>query len=107
MGDVTPEFLAAVSEHTGVPEFMLSGDTIAAVWDSAQAAVDWKQATAPRPPTAAVTATPPPARPIPRQQLVEGDVWLQAWRSGRLTRMGAPKPPPRRIGEPHRNAGPG
>jgi hypothetical protein len=107
VSDVTPEIIQAVSEKTGVPAEFLSGDTIGAVWDSAQRAVDWKQATAPRPPTAAVSATLPPARPIPRQQLVEGDDWLQAWRSGRLTPMGAPKPPPRRIGEPHRNAGPG
>jgi hypothetical protein len=104
---VTPEFLAAVSAHTGVPEFMLSGDTIAAVWDSAQAAVDWKEATAPQPPTAAVSASSPQARPIPmQQQLTTGDDWLRAWRMGRLTAMGAPQPPPRRNGEPHRNAGP-
>jgi hypothetical protein len=107
MSDVIPEFLAAVSAYTDVPAEFLCGSTASEVWDSAQRAVDWKQATAPRPPTAAVSATPEPARPIPRQQLVEGDDWLQAWRSGRLTQMGAPKPPPRHIGEPHRNAGPG
>lgn len=37
--DVTPELIQAVSEHTGVPAFMLAGDTIAAVWDSARRAV--------------------------------------------------------------------
>lgn len=52
MGEVTPQFLAAVSEHTGVPASLLSGDTPAAVWDSARAgaAVDWKTAAPPTPP---------------------------------------------------------
>lgn len=36
MADVTPEFLAAVSEHTGVPVKFLTGDTTADVWDCAQ-----------------------------------------------------------------------
>jgi len=36
MGDVTPEFIAAVSQHTGVPRCLLTCDTTDAVWDRAQ-----------------------------------------------------------------------
>jgi hypothetical protein len=105
-GGVTPEFLAAVSEHTGVPKQFLSGNTIPEVWASARQAVEWKEATAPPPPTAAVSASSQPYR-IPMQSLVPGnDDWMTAWRAGRLTPMGVPQPPPRRNGEAHKNAGP-
>jgi hypothetical protein len=110
MSDVTPEFLAAVSEHTGVPVNFLTGDTTAAVWDSAQTAVDWKASTAPepqRPPTAAVSVSSPPACvPTPQSLVAGSDDWLTAWRAGRLGPAGLPQPPPRRTGEAHRNAGP-
>ena len=46
MSDITSDFLAGVSEWTGVPVNMLSGDTIDAVWDSARRAVEWMHATA-------------------------------------------------------------
>jgi hypothetical protein len=104
--DITPEFIDAVSKYTDVPAFLLSGDTAAAVWESAQRAVDWKTSTAPRPATAAVSAASPPPRRIPVQQLVPGDDWLSAWRSGRLTPMGAPQPPPRRSNGHSRHNGP-
>jgi hypothetical protein len=87
MSDVTSEFLAAVSVHTGVPMEFLRGDTIPAVWDSAQAAIDWKTSTAPAappPPTAAVSPSVPHG-PIPMRQLVPGDDWTGAWRQGRFT----------------------
>jgi D-aminopeptidase len=99
MSDVTPGLLAAVSAHTGVPVEFLSGDNIAAVWDSARSAIDWKTSTAPQappqPPTAAVSPSSQPYR-IPMQQLVPGDDWTAAWRAGRLTPKGVPAPPPRR-----------
>jgi hypothetical protein len=110
MSDVTPEFLAAVSDHTGVPVEFLTGDSTRAVWDSAQAAIDWKNATLPTGAnapvtTAAVSPTSQPTRITP-QQLVQGDDWMSAWRAGRLTPLGAPAPPPRRTGESQRNAAP-
>ena len=43
---VTPEFLAAVSEHTGVPAQFLAGDTAADVWASARTATEWRHAPA-------------------------------------------------------------
>jgi len=105
---MTPEFILAVSGFTGVPAFMLSGDSAAAVWDSAQRAVDWKAATAPQatpqPPTAAV---PVPSASRIVQMLGEApDDWMAAWRAGQLAGRGAPAPPPRRKGERHRNAAP-
>jgi hypothetical protein len=107
MGDVTPEFIAAVSAHTGVPEWFLTGDTVDAVWDGAQRLVDWKASTAaPQPPTAAVPASSPPPTRITAQQLVRGDDWMGAWRAGRLTPMGAPQPPPRRNNGHNRHNGP-
>jgi hypothetical protein len=99
---VTPEFIRAVSEETGVPEWLLTAggnNTMEGVWSRASDAVEWKYATAPaepRPPTAAVSASSPPPTRIPLQQSVPGDDWLGAWRAGRLTPMGAPAPPPRR-----------
>jgi hypothetical protein len=103
---VSPEFIQAVAETTGVPASLLSGSTIREVWDSAQAAVDWKQATAPtQPPTAAVSPSSQPYR-IPMQQLVPGDDWTGAWRQGRLTPLGVPQPPPRRNNGHNRHNGP-
>jgi hypothetical protein len=111
VSDITPEFLAGVFEWTGVPVNMLSGDTIPAVWDSAQRVVDWKQATTqPSAPSAATSAVPvPQVEQVSRQVMYPhqtADDWLTAWRSGRLGRLGAPAPPPRRNGEAHRNAAP-
>src|SRR5271169_5627859 len=96
-GGVTPEFMAAVSEHTRVPVQFLSGNTIPEVWQSARNAVEWKEASAapPQPTTAAVSPSSRPYR-IPIQQLVPGDDWTGAWRQGRLTPLGVPQPPPRR-----------
>jgi hypothetical protein len=48
-----------------------------------------------QPPTAAVDAASPPPTPITPQQLVEGDDWLTAWRTGRLAPFGLPAPPER------------
>jgi hypothetical protein len=102
MDDVTPEFVRAVSEETGVPGWLLTqggNNTMEGIWSRASDAVEWKTKTAPaapQPPTAAVPATTPPPTRITSQQLVEGDDWLGAWRAGRLTPMGAPQPPPRR-----------
>ncbi len=97
MGTVTPEFVAAVSAHTGVPQMFLTGDTTAEVWDAAQRLADWKARTSPAaPPTAAVSASSPPPTRITAQQLVKGDQWTAAWRAGRLTPLGAQQPPPRR-----------
>jgi hypothetical protein len=84
---VTPEFLEAVSAYTDVPVEYLCGDAARAVWDSAQRAVDWKQAIVPRPPTAAVSPTSRPTT-VPVQQLVPGDDWMRAWRAGRLGTIG-------------------
>lgn len=55
---VNLELLEAISQHTGVPVSMLSGQTIADVWVSAQAAVDWANTSAPQPATAAVPVLP-------------------------------------------------
>lgn len=91
---VTPEFLAAVSAHTGVPAEFLTGDTAAGVWEAAQRAVDWREATAPpAPPTAAVSAS-IPYKPMTPQPLGEVSV-MDAYRQGRLADRGAPAPPPR------------
>jgi len=107
MSDVTPEFLTAVSEHTGVPVDFLTGDTIAAVWDSARRAVEWKQATAPLPPQTATAAVSVPSDDRIVQMHGEPPTdWMRAWRSGLLAGRGAPTPPLRRTGEQHRNAGP-
>jgi hypothetical protein len=106
--DITPEFINAVSKFTDVPAFMLIGDTAAAVWDSAQRAVDWKTSTAPAAPptlTGAVSAS-VPYGPIPMQQLVPGDDWTGAWRQGRLAPLGVPQPPPRRNSGHNRHNGP-
>lgn len=82
-GDLTPEFFAGVSKHTGVPIEFLSALTIDAVWECAKRAVEWQQAApAPPPPTAAVAPS-MQSRPIPMQQLVPGDDWTGAWRQGR------------------------
>lgn len=98
-GDITPEFLAAVSKETGVPEWLLTAggvNTTEGIWSRARDAVDWKAATAPAAPrTAAVSPSSHPTR-VSMQQLVPGDDWLGAWRAGRLTPRGAPQPPPRR-----------
>jgi hypothetical protein len=106
MSDITPEFLAGVSEWTGVPVNMLSGDTIPAVWDSAQRAMDWRLATAApaQPATAAVPV--PSANRIVQMRSEAPDDWMAAWRSGLLAGRGAPAPPPRRTGEHHSNAAP-
>jgi hypothetical protein len=107
---VTPEFVAAVSDWTGVPAPILSGDSAAAIWESAKLAEQWRSNSAPeppRPPTAAVSPTSPPTRVPTPQSVVPVDDWLSAWRSGRLGPAGIRQPPPRRTGEPHRNAGPG
>jgi hypothetical protein len=92
---VTPEFIAAVSAHTGVPAEFLAGGTAAEVWDAAQRLVDWKVSTAaPQPPTAAVAAS-LPDKPITPQGCVPDGDYLAAWRSGRLAPAGIPAPPPR------------
>jgi hypothetical protein len=104
---VSDEFLNAVSQHTGVPTEMLSGDTINAVWDSARTAVEWKQAAAPPAPSPATAAVPVP--PLDRSVQMQGkapDDWMAAWRAGGLAGLGVPAPPPRRTGERHRNAAP-
>jgi hypothetical protein len=107
MSDITPEFIEAVSNFTDVPAFMLSGDTPADVWDSAQRAVDWKQAQPPAPPQPATAAVPvPSANRIVQMRGEAPDDWMAAWRSGQLAGRGAPAPPPRRTGEQHRNAAP-
>lgn len=106
MSDVTSDFLAAVSQHTSVPVGMLSGDTIDAVWDSARAAVEWKQATAPlAPPATAAVPVPTPDRTVQMRGEAPDD-WMAAWRAGQLAGRGAPAPPPRRNGERHRNVAP-
>jgi hypothetical protein len=99
MSDEMQQLIHAVSEHTGIPVSMLSGDTAAAVWDSAIRAEQWRVSTAPaapRPPTAAVSPA-SPQTPIPTpQQIVNGSGdYLSAWRSGRLAPAGIPAPPPR------------
>ena len=98
-GYVTPEFLAAVSAHTGVPVQFLSGSTIDAVWESAKRAVEWKEATAPAVPPPLTSAVSPSYGPVPMRP-VPDDV-LRAWREGQLAERGAPAPPPRRNGERH------
>jgi len=98
MSDITPEFVRAVSEETGVPEWLLTQggvDTTEGIWARARQAVDWKASTAPPPPTAAVSASLPPATRVTPQQLVEGDDWLRAWRTGKLAPVGIPAPPQR------------
>jgi hypothetical protein len=99
MNDQVPdEFRTAVSGLTGVPVWMLRGETPQQAWQSA-------------PPP------PPPPPPLPTtygvgqiSQETTGYLnpaaQLEAWRQGRLERMGAPAPPPRRTGEQHRNAPP-
>ena len=93
---MTPEFIAAVSTHTGVPAEFLTGGTAAEVWDAAQRLVDWKASTAPppSPPTAAVSASLPDKPITPQGCAPDGD-YLAAWRSGRLVPAGIPAPPPR------------
>jgi hypothetical protein len=109
MSEVSAEFLNAVSRHTGAPVNMLSGDTIPAVWDSAQRAVDWRQATAapapPLQPATAAVSVPSADRIVQMRGEPPGD-WMAAWRAGQLAGRGAPAPPPRRTGEQHRNAAP-
>jgi hypothetical protein len=93
---VTPEFIAAVSAHTGVPAEFLTGGTAAEVWDAAERLARWKaEAAAPQPPTAAVPAS-LPCEPITPQGCVPDGDYLAAWRSGRLAPAGIPAPPPRR-----------
>lgn len=108
MSDVTPEFLAAVSEHTGVLVDFLTGDTIAAVCDSARRAVEWKQATAPplSPQTATAAVSVPSDDRIVQMHGESPTDSMRAWRSGLLAGRGATIPPLRRTGEQHRNAGP-
>jgi hypothetical protein len=106
--DITPEFIDAVSAFTDVPAEFLTGDTAAAVWASAQAAIDWKYAAAPqvppRPATAAVSV--PSANRIVQMRGDTPEDWMAAWRAGQLGGRGAPAPPPRRTGEAHRNVRP-
>jgi hypothetical protein len=107
--DITDEFLNLVSKFSEVPVEYLRGDTAQAVWDSAQAAIDWKnaaQATGANAPVTSSAVNPNTHTPIRSQQLVPGDDWMAAWRAGRLTPLGAPAPPPRRNGSGHRDAGP-
>jgi hypothetical protein len=96
----------AVSRHTGVPVNMLSGDTIDAVWDSARAAVEWKQATAPPPPPPTAVVPVPMLDRTVQMRGEAPDDWMAAWRAGQLAGRGAPAPPPRRTGEQYRNAAP-
>jgi hypothetical protein len=101
MGDVTPEFLAAVSAHTGVPEWLLTAggvNTTEGIWSRASDAVEWAARTAPpaapKPPTAAVSAS-IPGKPITPQGCAPDGDYLAAWRSGKLSPAGIPAPPPR------------
>ncbi|OBJ81987.1 hypothetical protein [Mycobacterium asiaticum] len=94
MGDVTDEFVAAVSRETGIPAEFLSGESTSAVWDTVHRLVEWKRATAPQPTTAAVSATPPPPRPITPLP-PDGVSVMDAYRQNRLADRGAPAPPPR------------
>jgi hypothetical protein len=104
---VSDEFRQAASEKTGVPVWMLNGDSIDAVWDSARRAVESKQATAPLPPQPATAAVSVPSddRIVQMHREPPAD-WMRAWRSGQLAGRGAPTPPPRRTGEQYRNAAP-
>jgi hypothetical protein len=111
--DITPEFIEAVSQETGVPEWLLTqggNTTTEGVWARARQAVAWKRGTAPTPPrpqTAAVSPESPPTRvPTPQSAMAGNDDWRRAWRLGNLGPAGIPAPPPRRTGEAHRNAGP-
>jgi hypothetical protein len=91
---VTPEFITAVSAHTGVPAEFLTGDTAADIWDAAGRLARWKASTAAPPPTAAVSAS-VPNEPITVQGCVPDGDYLAAWRAGRLAPAGIPAPPPR------------
>jgi hypothetical protein len=105
MGDITPEFIAAVSQHTGVPAEFLNGSTAAEVWNAAERLTRWKAGSAAPPPTAAVPAS-IPNEPITVAGCVPDGNYLAAWRSGTLAPSAIPAPPPRRTGERHRNAAP-
>jgi hypothetical protein len=111
MNDQVPdEFRTAVSGLTGVQVWMLRGETPQQAWQSARTAVEWKQATAPPVPPPATAAVPTTYGVGQISQETTGYLnpaaQLEAWRQGRLERMGAPAPPPRRTGEQHRNAPP-
>jgi hypothetical protein len=97
LSDITPEFVRAVSDETGVPEWLLTQggiNTTEGIWSRARDAVNWKTGTAPpRPQTAAVSAS-VPYKPMTPQPLGEVSV-MDAYRQGRLADRGAPAPPPR------------
>jgi hypothetical protein len=99
MGDVTSDFVRAVSEETGVPEWLLTQggiNTTEGIWSRARDAVNWKTGTAPpRPQTAAVSTSLPDGPITPQGCVPDGD-YLAAWRTGRLAPVGIPAPPPRR-----------
>jgi hypothetical protein len=99
----TPAFIKAVHELSTVPVEFLTGDTIDAVWDSAQRFVDWAASAQPAPQPTSAVPVPPLSRPVDMRGEAPDD-WMVAWRSGRLG--GIPAPPPRRTGEQHRNAAP-
>jgi hypothetical protein len=98
-----------VERDTGVPASMLSNATSeeeARV--QAAEALAWKVAgstsAAPRQQTAAVSPYASPGQ-ISRDTLkyLSADQVSAVYRQGRLEGIGAPPPPPRRNGEPHRN----
>lgn len=100
MGDITAEFVAALSAETGVPVEFLCGETTLDMWESAQRLVDWKaKTTAPQPtpnlPTSAVSASSVPYEPITAQGCAPDGDYLAAWRAGKLAPAGVPAPPQR------------
>jgi hypothetical protein len=103
MTEVSDEFRNAVSEWTGVPSWLLKGDTIDAVWDSAKVAADWKQATSPQPPPATAAVPAYPVSQFSRESLayLTADQITTLWREGRLEGIGAPAPGARHNGERH------
>jgi hypothetical protein len=107
MGDITPEFIQAVSAYTDVPAEFLTGATTSEIWDRAQSLTDWKYATPAVPPAAAVYVSSPPTYPVTPAQIVNGSGdYLAAWHSGRLAGAGVPAPPPRRDTGNTRHNGP-
>ncbi len=113
MSDQLPDgFREAVAGLTGVPLWMLTGESPNDIWQSARTAVEWKEATGPqlpsRPPTAALPAsvvTSADRVEMPHQVTTQDELRrlspaqrMQAYREGRLMHLGANPPQPRRIG---------
>ena len=76
----------------------------------AAAALQWRADRAAAPPTTAAVSASPYLVPgqIGRSTLAHltPEQVSQVYKEGRLSQIGAPPPPPRRNGEPHRNAAP-